>query len=201
MDQIVAGIDIGGEKKGFHVVALEGTRLVGLLHATEADGVAAWCLENRVTIVGLDAPCRWAIEGKSRPVEREMAKAGLSAYATPTRERALTNQFYRWMLNGERLYAAIEKHYPLFEGTRKPGRACFETFPSAVVAALAGRRLPAKDKRRNRPPLPQKAGIDISSLTSIDWIDAGLCALTARHFADGTIRTYGEAMTGLIVVP
>ena len=201
MNRIVAGIDIGGERKGFHAVTLEGVRITGRIHSTEAGEVSGWCLERGATIVGLDAPCRWAVEGKSRPVEREMARAGLSAYATPTCKRALTNPFYHWMLNGERLYQAIEAHYPLFTGSPIHGPACFETFPSAVVAALAGRRMPAKDKRRNRPPLLQKAGIDISTLTSIDWIDAGLCALTARHFADGMIKTYGESRTGLIVVP
>ena len=41
-----------------------------------------------------------------------------------------------------------------------------------------------------------------AALTSIDWIDAALCALAAHHLASGRpCWAYGELDTGLIVVP
>jgi predicted RNase H-like nuclease len=47
-----------------------------------------------------------------------------------------------------------------------------------------------------------QAGIDPTPLTNIDLIDAALCALVAHQLASGSpCRTYGEAATGLIVVP
>jgi predicted RNase H-like nuclease len=50
--------------------------------------------------------------------------------------------------------------------------------------------------------LLEEAGIDLSSLTNIDLIDAALCALTAYHAAmGGECVSYGEPNTGLIIVP
>ncbi len=47
-----------------------------------------------------------------------------------------------------------------------------------------------------------EAGIDLAALTSNDWIDAALCALTARIVAGGgACVAYGEPQTGWIVVP
>lgn len=47
-----------------------------------------------------------------------------------------------------------------------------------------------------------QAGIGPAPLTSIDLIDAALCALTAHHLASGrACRAFGEAASGLIVVP
>jgi predicted RNase H-like nuclease len=50
--------------------------------------------------------------------------------------------------------------------------------------------------------LLKQAGIDLKPLTSIDLVDAALCALTAHLAASGTpCRLYGEETEGLIVVP
>jgi predicted RNase H-like nuclease len=47
-----------------------------------------------------------------------------------------------------------------------------------------------------------QAGIDPAPFTNIDLIDAALCALVAHRLASGSpCRAYGEAATGLIVVP
>lgn len=50
--------------------------------------------------------------------------------------------------------------------------------------------------------LLERGGIGLATLTSIDLIDAALCALTAHVLAsNGPCRAYGEADSGLIVVP
>jgi predicted RNase H-like nuclease len=44
--------------------------------------------------------------------------------------------------------------------------------------------------------------MDLAPLTTIDWIDAALCALAAHHVASGDeCESYGEPETGWIMVP
>lgn len=106
------------------------------------------------------------------------------------------------MRNGADLYRHIMLHYRLFDGqysTSSP--VCFETFPHGVACALAEAILSAKHKCSDRRRLLREAGLSIDSLTNIDMVDAALCALAAHHLMAGTIKTYGDAEEGLIVVP
>ncbi len=105
------------------------------------------------------------------------------------------------MFNGERLYNQLFKHYPLFNGARRAGPACFETFPHAVVCALAGRVVAAHPKRESRRAALRQRGYDVGSLTNVDFVDAALCAVTAAAFARGSYRLFGERNEGFIVVP
>ena len=82
------------------------------------------------------------------------------------------------------------------------GPGCFETFPHAITLHLRGGHATAANKRAQDSELLEQAGIDLASLSSIDRIDAALCALAAHHAAvGGACQTYGEAASGWIVVP
>ena len=108
---IVAGIDVGGARKGFHAVLLEGRRVVDQCNTSNAEALARWCLRAERTAI--DAPCGWAPAGqRSRLCERQLLAAGIHCFATPTREAALASRsnFYGWMLRGEALYAALQGH-------------------------------------------------------------------------------------------
>jgi len=71
---------------------------------------------------------------------------------------------------------------------------------STLPASAACR--PAAHKRSQRTELLRQAGINPAPLTSIDFIDAALCALAAHQLASGRpCRADGEAGSGLIVVP
>ena len=105
------------------------------------------------------------------------------------------------MFNGERLYNQLFKHYALFNGARRAGPACFETFPHAVVCALAGRVVAAHPKRETRRAALRKPGYEVSMLSNVDFVDAALCAVTAAAFARGSYRLFGEQNEGFIVVP
>ena len=208
---VVAGIDVGGPRKGYHAVALAGARYVSQFAATDPAAVLAWCRAIGAQHVGVDAPCRWSADGRRRPSEAALQAAGIACFASPTRAAALAHEaaararqrvgWYGWMFEGERLYAELLTHYGLYDGSPPTRPCCFETFPQAVACALAGRIVSAKQKRTVRRHLLLQAGIDIRALTNIDKVDAALCALAAQRFAQGRFRSYGDADDGFVLVP
>lgn len=201
----VAGIDVGGDKKGCHLVILEGSRALRPPDAKTPQQMLQACLEYGVQAVGIDAPCQWGVEGEGRLAERELARQRIFSFATPTRKRADENpsRFYRWMFNGEQIYQVFSSAYPLLTSRKfEGGRVSFETFPHAVTCALRGKEgTSAKEKRWQRPNVLESAKIDASDLKSIDDFDAALCALTARYLIEGQTYAYGDMGGGYIHVP
>ena len=199
----VVGIDVGGERKGFHAVALQGGIFAATLAASDPAVIASWCRQMKAAVVAVDAPCGWSDGGASRLAERSLAIGThkIHCFVTPTRARANRSNFYKWVFNGERLYRQLAKHYVLFDGSRRAGPACFETFPHAVVCALAGRVVAARPKRETRRNALRQRGYDVGSLTNVDFVDAGLCAITADAFVRGRVQLFGNKVEGFIVVP
>jgi predicted nuclease with RNAse H fold len=200
------GIDVGGARKGFHAVALRDGAYAGQRASREAQDLAHWCREvMQARVIAIDAPCRWSIDGGARPCERELRRQGIVCFASPTREAAAAHpsDYYGWMLRGDGLYRALEPTHPLAAALQIGSRrCCFETFPHAITWHLRGGNAQAAHKRTQRRALLRQAGLDPAPLTSIDWIDAALCALAAHHAASGgECVTYGEPQTGWIVVP
>ncbi|MBM5823562.1 MAG: DUF429 domain-containing protein [Cyanobacteria bacterium K_Offshore_surface_m2_011] len=199
------GIDVGGPRKGFHAVALSGGAYAAQLATGDAEALAHWCRSVvRARVIAIDAPCRWSVDGRARPCERELRRQGIICFASPTRQAAASHPsgYYDWMLQGEALYRALEPSHPLATALPIEGPACFETFPHAITWHRRGGNAQASRKRTQRRELLQQAGIDLAPLTSIDWIDAALCALTAhRATSGGACVAYGEPETGWIVVP
>ncbi len=201
---IVAGVDVGGTRKGFHAVVLADGRLADVFASPDPEAIATWCATRGARHVGVDAPGGWSRDGRMRPAERALRAAGISCFASPTRAAAIAHpkDWYGWMLNGERLFGLLTRRYALYAGgAPSPAGQCFETFPQAIACALAGSRVPARDKRARRRALLADAGIDTRPLNSIDLIDAALCALTAHFFAHARYSAYGEAGDAFIVVP
>jgi|SRR6267143_3463451 len=199
---IVVGVDVGDPKKGFHTVAIHKGKIIETYTAFNAAEVVGWCRRLDASTVGIDAPCCWSYNGRARPCERALAAEGIHAFATPGRAVGERHRFYRWMRNGAELFRLMTPYYWLFNGRMSESSpVCFETFPHAVACALAGKILPAKQKRTDRPRLLHEAGLSLDHLPNIDMVDAALCALTAQHLLNGTFKTYGEAAEGFIVVP
>jgi predicted nuclease with RNAse H fold len=205
----VVGVDVGGERKGFHAVALRGGGLQGLHTTSDAPELAQWCRSLGAGMIGVDAPCRWSADGRARPAERELMAEGIQCFASPSRERALEHpsNYYGWMLRGEALYRALEPSHPLASGLPSPGqRCCFETFPHAISCqlhrSLGLERAAASRQRLERRALLELCGLACGQLSSIDWIDAALCALAADQAArGGPCLVYGEASSGVLIVP
>ncbi len=202
---VVAGVDVGSEKKGFHAVALREGAYLDHFWSPDPSAVAAWCVDVGARAIGVDAPCRWSLTGRARPAERELMKQRTWCFSSPTREAAIAHpkKQFSWMLNGERLYHELEKSHTYFDGSPCPPNEplYFETFPHAIACALAGKVLSAKHKTTDRRALLQQASIDIQALRNIDTVDAALCALTAHRLLANQCAFFGELETGIIVVP
>ena len=202
----VIGIDVGGRRKGFHAVALRGGLYEAQRVTPDAEELAHWCRAViGAHLIAIDAPCRWSEAGQTRASERALHREGIRCFASPSREAALSHptNYYGWMLQGEALYRELAPSHPLLTAAAAPcGPACFETFPHAITWHLRGGQASAAHKLAQRRQLLVQAGIDPAPLISIDHIDAALCALAADHLASGQpCRAYGEAASGLIVVP
>jgi predicted nuclease with RNAse H fold len=186
---IVGGIDVGGTKKGFHLVVLHGSAVLCVASSLEARELHQHCLQFKVSVVGIDAPSQWGVEGIGRTAEREMARERISCFATPTLERANASisGFYEWMFNGNRVYEVFADTHPILRTDRYSGEpATFETFPHAITCALLGRDVAsAKQKRTQRRRLLEELGLDTTQLKSIDSLDAALCAVTAQRLISG----------------
>lgn len=201
----VAGIDVGGANKGYHLAILRAGQVIHVEQSREAMRLAATCRQFAVAAIGIDAPSQWATAGGGRAAERALARAGMSCFATPTRERAAANAtgFYDWMFQGEELYRALAvTHPPLRTAGHAGASCCFETFPHAITCALLGVTVAsAKQKRVQRRQALERVGIATTALRSIDAVDAALCALAAACLLRGAVRAYGEAADGHIFVP
>lgn len=93
-------------------------------------------------------------------------------------------------------------HPLLTEERYADGRACFETFTHAITCAMLGTDVEsAKQKRVQRRQLLDDVGIETRLLTSIDALDAALCALTAGWLRMGQAKAYGDSDGGYIFVP
>nr|NMF96458.1 DUF429 domain-containing protein [Aromatoleum toluolicum] len=205
----VAGIDIGGARKGCHLVVVRGNDILCNIRSGDPEHLARTCEELGAVAVGIDSPCRWAQPQSGRLAERALAKERIFSFPTPTptptRERAAANAsgFYGWMFCGERVFQALGATHPLLNDVRYAGgMVCFETFPHAVTCAMLGTaEASAKRKRVQRRQLLQDAGIDPTPLKSIDAVDAALCALTAQYVLAGRSKAYGDGECGYIFVP
>jgi predicted nuclease with RNAse H fold len=201
--RIAAGIDVGGPKKGFHAVALRDGEYFQKFHSTDAAGMTAWVKRMGARAVGVDAPCRWRTGGRMRAAERELARLGIRCFATPGRKTGESNPFYAWMRNGLLLYERLSSGsagYPVLGGAVAAGaKVCFETFPQAIACALAGRRLSGKNKRVDRRELLEAAGIDTGALTSLDFIDAALCAVAAHRYLLGEYQMIADPTEGFLI--
>ncbi len=105
------GIDVGGNRKGFHAVALRGGTYAGQLASRDAQTVSHWCCAvMKASVIAIDAPCRWSSDGHPRPCERDLLGRGLRCFTTPTRARAVAHptDYFGWMVRGEELFLSLE---------------------------------------------------------------------------------------------
>ena len=202
MNSTVVGIDVGGEKKGFHAVSFNDGKFLSKTTNLNPDEIVACCIGQYVSVIAIDAPCSWSKSGSSRLAERQLNKQGIGCFYSPTKQKALQRDFNKWMLNGEKLYECLESHrYPRFDGERTDGLICIETFPHAMMWAIVGCVVPAKSKLITRREALHNRSYDISNLSDIDFVDAALCAIAADEFRTDNFQSFGNHEEGFIIVP
>ena len=116
-------------------------------------------------------------------------------FSTPTKERGSGHKFYTWMEVGFEMFEAAKDYDPL------------ETFPHAVAVTLRG-CLPAagvtkrgRSKREWRLEALRKHRVDVTTLRTIDEVDAALCAYTAWCWINGDGMSVGDEVEGRITLP
>lgn len=198
----VIGVDVGGSGKGFHAVALRNGRFETQLFTAESE-LESWCQAQGAQAIAIDAPCAWAKSGRSRLAERSLSVSGetIQCFKTPTRISAKGRAFYGWVFNGETLYQSLFPKYRLHGENRQRSKVVLETFPHAIVCALAGRVIPAQAKATVRRRILREENYDDGPLANIDFVDAALCAVTAERYLLGRTQSFGDAEEGFIVVP
>ena len=187
-----AGIDVGGTWKGFHVAAVDGDRrlIAGPRRLAAVAPVAAWLEQLGAAIVAVDSPMTCAPRGqRSRAGERALAKEVCGIRFTPQAARLADNPYYEWIVCGLELYRALQR----------AARGCvvIEVFPTASWTVWAGGRGTRSRARWTRDALEamRLEGLPDRRLSQDDR-DAIAAALTARLYARGETRQFGE-----IVVP
>ena len=175
----VAGIDVAGPKKGFHLavkqVGVEGWP--SLFHFFEPQDSALHlgnlerALAGKCLCVAIDSPPRASFNSEeTRSAERELHRDGYRVQWTPRDKQKEAS----WMQNGERLWRTLKRAFP--------GMPVVESFPTA-----AGEGLFASQAML---PLNLLFGRHVRDFTK-DYVDAAVCALVAERFLDGSTKPYG----------
>jgi predicted nuclease with RNAse H fold len=199
--ETVVGIDVGGIVKGYHAVAINGQVILGAKASTDPADILAFCLSHQANVVAVDAPCGWSCNGSSREAERGLLRKRVSCFSTPSAEKAQKSSFYGWVFNGAALYEKLHNHYALFDGNKTADMCCIETFPHAVVCALAGSVVTAKPKAVTRRQALESQNYKTDLLNNVDFLDAALCAISANYFSKNNFQSFGNNEEGYIVIP
>ena len=197
------GIDVGGARKGYHVVALDAARRFAGEPQQVPDAAALGPLMAalRPDVIAIDAPCGWSA-AKSRLAERALARAGIRSFCTPSRERAAdVPGFYGWMFNGEAAFGVATRELPLFVGGSSVAGHTFEVFPNATAHRLRGPQPKSVSKVAWRRALLRDAGVDEAALGNLDLVDAAICALTGLLALEGDFETFGQVGEGFLIAP
>jgi predicted nuclease with RNAse H fold len=201
--KITVGIDVGGIKKGFHAVVNHAGQYHGHFQSTNPDAVVAWALSQKPSVIAIDAPSMFSKNGRSRKAERDLVNNGMRCFYTPTRDLAKESHFYDWVFNGELIYKKLE--IPIFMGDKINSPCVIETFPHAIQISLwthHQQSYPEGSKSFiRRKTLALHANYQTKKLTSIDLIDAALCAVAADYFVHAQFSAYGCSEEGFIVIP
>ena len=182
-----AGVDVGGERKGFHVAILQGARVTVAPEAKlDVTEVVRFLSSFKPAVVAVDAPMTHAEHDEtSRRCEREFLKAGIChLYWTPSRAEIDRNPFYGWMRQGFALYRELVAE----------GLDVIECFPTASWTVWYRRRGTSRHSVWSRAALDR-----IRSAHSLEGIPARLgqdgrdaigAALTARSYTLGEFQSF-----------
>lgn len=172
---VIAGIDVGGVKKGFHVSVLDVDQgFVDLRNFLSTEGISDYLSGlDLMKLIAIDCPPRAQINGpRTRLAERQINQAGFKVQWT----RRFPMAPDEWMVNGEKLWKSLEKLSPQVQ--------LIETFPTIVSSELEDCELvlPLKLLKGGKD---ERAGYK-------DFVDSCLCAWAGMRFLRGEARGFGQ---------
>jgi 8-oxo-dGTP pyrophosphatase MutT (NUDIX family) len=177
---MILGIDVGGEKKGFHIALLHpfDRSIHALTHFFYIDDVLDYLAileslhQTPIQAIGIDAPpVSYRPTRETRPAERALFRDGFRIQWTPYRD----SQKQEWMVNGANLWDAIQKKFPHI--------ALFETFPTASSQFII--------HRTEQLPLDLLSG-KYKRRFYTDYLDGIICAFAANDALQKRARVYGS---------
>jgi predicted nuclease with RNAse H fold len=179
------GVDVGGPRKGFDVALIDDREVLELRARLSAGDVVGLVASARPAVVGIDSPRSCAPDGAtSRASERALARAVCGIRWTPDRARVEAGDYYGWVVEGLRLYAALDG-------------AAIEVFPTAAWTRWQGLRGSRSRADWSRAGLAALGLAGVPARTNQDQRDAIAAAVTASLHSAGATETFG----GEIVVP
>jgi predicted RNase H-like nuclease len=198
---LAVGVDVAEARKGLDLVALDASRgVVDCRRRLTVDDVARIALhELQPEVVCIDSPSGWSTSGPSRLAERRLAAVGIQSFRTGADPG--NHPFYAWMRVGFEIFDALHDTYPLYRGGLVNGTAA-EVFPNASAVLLAGQLRSADESKLNfRRRVLEEQGVRTDALTTLDLIDAALCALTGLIGLAGNHLAIGDPNDGVILSP
>lgn len=186
-----AGIDVGGDRKGFDVALISTELELEELHRLRSPREIVQLLLRSVrpAVVAIDSPESPADDGQtSRSCELRVNQDVCGIRWTPDAATIDANpNYYGWIINGYRVWTAL----------RAEGLLVIEVFPTASWTRWLGARNGRSRAQWSREGLRTLGITGVPSRTNQDQRDAIAAAWTARAAAMGQIATGYEP----IVIP
>lgn len=174
----------------------------------DVTGLAEVIQEWNPSVIAIDSPPEFGVEGNSRLAERELNRRGIKIFYTPSDAEKSRRPFYAWMEVGHKCFKVASKcGFELFNGTGSVEGRAIEVFPHASAVVLTGSRPPRgwqkrkSDKRRWRLRPLAALEIDTVKLKAVDQVDAALAALIGVFALHNRFVLVGCPSEGVIVLP
>jgi predicted nuclease with RNAse H fold len=181
------GVDVGGKRKAFDVALVEDRRLLQLRERQSVADVVAWVASTQPSVVAVDSPRSCAQPGQThRPEEKELRDAVCGIRWTPSSAKLYGNPYYEWIVEGRRLYEALETE----------SVEVIECFPTASWTRWHGARNGRRRSAWSREALAALRLEGVPPRTNQDMRDAIAAAITARDFEQDRFERFGD-----IIVP
>lgn len=171
----VMGIDVAGQKKGFHLAIAnpEEPEIIMVEGGVSLAQTVKLAATYKPQVIAIDSPPKAQIQGPdTRQSEQHLHKLGFRIQWT----RRPTDSPQEWMIHGQALWEALQETLP--------DTPLIETFPTAVARDLHDCPL--------QFPLQFLQGNPQHRHGYKDLLDASLCAWTAIKFLNGTAHLAGE---------
>ena len=181
------GVDVGGRRKRFDVAVIDDTRLIDLRQRQSVTDVTGLVTSAKPAVVAIDSPRSAAPPGMTHRAEEKALRDAICGIRwTPPTANLDGNPYYEWIVEGLRLYEALQAH----------DVEVIECFPTASWTRWHGPRNGVRRSAWTRDALAATGLQDLPPRTNQDMRDAVAAALTAREYAAGRYERFGE-----IVVP